>query len=234
MTPEMAFEGLLISQSADVLTTMHQILDDFSIVTDVCVRPSTVIERWNSPGIDLVVLDCQDAEIAAKIIHKASEGTKARKPTIMAIVNDVAGRQLATAAGAHLVVQKPVTLDLGTRSMKKAYSLMVRDYRRYARYGVMNAVTASVESGDQFPVTILDISEGGMGLLTKQELKIGSVLSFPVALPLGEHDIHVQARVVWKNDRGAAGVEFMNISAADSRILYRWLWSRCRFKKKRA
>ena len=234
MTPEMAFEGLLISQNADILATMHRILDDFSIVIYICVRPSKAIDQWESRAVDLLVLDCQDAELSSKIIRKATEDRKARNPTILAIVNDTAGRERAAAAGAHVLVQKPITADVGVKSMKKAYSLMVRDYRRYARYGVLNSVTASIENGDQFPVTILDISEGGVGFLTKQELEVGSVLTFPIALPMAERDIHVQASLVWKNDCGAAGAEFMNISTADSRILYRWLWSKCRFKKKGA
>lgn len=230
MTPEMAFEGLLISQNKEILSTMYRVLDGFSIATDVCVRASKAIEQCDKPSVDLIVLDCENEHLSTEIMRRTNENTKKRKPTIVAIVNDTEAVDRAKKAGAHLVVRKPITLDLGTRSIKEAYSLMIRDYRRYARHAILNCVTASIDDGEQFPVTVTDISEGGVGLLTKESLKVGSLLNFPVALHSAEREIGIKARVVWANEYGAAGAEFVNISAADLRILYRWLWSRCRFK----
>lgn len=231
MTPEMAFEGLLVSQNSAVLTTMHRIFDDFSIAIRICVRPSKALEECTDQGIDLVVVDCEDQHLSSEIIRKSNEALKKRKPTIMAIVDDSEAFQSAKQAGAHLVVQKPITEELGMRSMKKVYSLMIRDYRRYARHAVLNSVTASLEDGRQIPVTVMDISEGGVGVLTKENLEVGDLLTFPITLQAAEHNIHIKARVAWKNPSGAAGAEFMNISGADLRILRRWLWSRCHIKK---
>jgi AmiR/NasT family two-component response regulator len=230
MTSEMAFEGLLVSQNSAVLTTMHRILDDFSIAINICVRPSKAIEQCTNQGVDLVVIDCEDQRLSSEIIRKSSEAPKKRRPTIMAIVGDSEALLWAKQAGAHLVVQKPITAELGMRSMKKVYSLMIRDYRRYARHAVLNSVTASLEDGRQIPVTVMDISEGGVGVLTKEDLEVGAVLIFPITLKSAERTIYVQARVAWKNSFGTAGAEFMNISGADLRTLRRWLWSRCHIK----
>lgn len=231
MTPEMTFAGLLVSQNAEVLSTMTRVLDDFSIETDVCSKPSKVRELLSQNSIDLVVVDWDDDNSASEIVRQVNNSCSPRKPTIVAIVDQPASVSRVKQAGVHLVVQKPLTPDSSKESMRKAYSRMVRDYRRHARYAVMKSAFLRTSDGRSLVATITDISEGGVGLLTKDELAFGEVVKFSLLLPTAEKSIEVQARVLWRKQTGLAGGEIVELSPVDLRVLQDWLWHKCRIKK---
>ncbi len=133
--------------------------------------------------------------------------------------------------GVHVVLRKPVTAESGTKSLKVAYSRMLRDYRKHTRFALMTSVVASDENNRTLSVTITNIGEGGVGLTTKEKLAIGSILSFRVPLRGLRSEIYIQARVLWEHQYGAAGCEFVRVPPGDLQVLHAWLESRYRFKK---
>ena len=95
----------------------------------------------------------------------------------------------------------------------------------------MTPVLATDENNRTISVIVTNIGEGGVGLTTKEKLTIGSILSFRVPLPGLRSEIHIQARVLWTRQYGAAGCEFVRIPPGDLLVLHAWLESRYRFKK---
>jgi hypothetical protein len=59
MTPEMAFECLLVSPDPAVFSTMDGILHDFSIATKVCPYPSRAAHLLVDGSTDLIVIDLE-------------------------------------------------------------------------------------------------------------------------------------------------------------------------------
>jgi hypothetical protein len=231
VTSRTAFAGLVVSRNPDLLQMLNRILAEFAIEADFCVRPSRAGERVANPDLDLLIVDWEDGDIAAQITHQVSSGRRNPRPLIVALVDASTPKHEVRDAGAQLVVEKPVTAASATESIKVAYARMVRDYRRYARHAILNVVTAMREGGGPYlPVTVTNISEGGVGLFTTENLEIGEVLMFPMLLPSTTSSIHIRARVVWTNKPCMAGAQFMNLSAPDLRVLYQWLWSRCQVK----
>ncbi|HZR55796.1 MAG TPA: PilZ domain-containing protein [Terriglobales bacterium] len=230
MTPELAFEALLVSQDSAVLNIMHSVLTGFSMDVDVCVRPSQAIENFSRHSVDLVVVDCEQA-LAPQIIENVAASRLCPKPTILAVVSDANASGAAKRAGAHMIVTKPVKAESSAMVIKQVYSRMIREHRRYERLALMKVVSAKKESGSYFPVTISDVGEGGVGLLTKERLKIGEILECRLLLAGAEREIHISVQVLWTKPYGMAGAEFVNIDSSDLRVLYRWLWSKCTIKK---
>jgi hypothetical protein len=124
-----------------------------------------------------------------------------------------------------------VTPESGAKSLKAAYSRMLRDYRKHTRFALMAPVLATDENNRTLSVTVTNIGEGGVGLITKEKLAIGSVVSFQVPLPGLWSEIHIQASVLWTRQYGAVGCEFVRIPPFDLKVLHAWLDSRYRFKK---
>src|SRR5437660_6457685 len=114
--------------------------------------------------------------------------------------------------GVHVVLRKPMTRQSGTKSLKAAYSRMLRDYRKHTRFALLSRVLAANEKQGTFSVTVTNIGEGGIGLATNEELAIGSVLSFRLPLPGLKSEIQIEARVLWARSYGVAGCEFVNLS----------------------
>ena len=225
MTPEMAFECLLVSQNPAVVCTMDEILTNFSITTRVCCTLSEAANRLEDGSTDLIVIDL-DERYSQELVQEVCKSSAKQKPTILAVVTED-----RVVPGVHVVLRKPVTQESGTRSLRIAYTRMLQDYRRHVRYAVMASVLATDERNRTLAVTVTNIGDGGVGLTTREELAVGARLSFRLRLPGVSEDISIRARVLWTRPYGAAGCEFQSIRPFDLHILHGWLKARCQVKK---
>jgi len=225
MTPEMAFECLLVSHDPAVFCTVGRILQDFSIHTNVCATPSKAANLLADGNTDLIVIDLE-SEQSSELMQQICDSHMRQKPTIVGV--SAVDRLMP---GVHVILQKPVTPESGAKSLKAAYSRMLRDYRKHTRFALMTPVLATDKNNRIITATVTNIGEGGVGLTTQNQLRIGSILSFRVPLIGSGTAIHIQARVLWTRQYGAVGCEFVRISPGDLLVLHAWLESRYRFKK---
>jgi len=225
MTPEMTFECLLVSRNPAVVCSMDQVLTDFAISTRICCTSLEAASRLEEGSTDLIVIDL-DEKCAWELLQEIWHSRLKQKPTIVAVAAEA-----QTIPGIHVVLRKPVTKESGTRSLRVAYSRMLQEHRKHVRYAVMALVQATDEQNRTFGVTVTNIGDGGIGLTSRETLKIGSILTLHLPLPGLEHSIAIQARVMWTRQYGAAGCEFIRIPPLDLNIMHDWLRGRCRIKK---
>jgi hypothetical protein len=225
MTPEMAFECLLVSNDPAVFWAMDPLLQGFSIHTNVCSSSSRAANLLAEGGTDLVVIDLED-EDSSHLMHKIAEFRLRQKPTILAV-----SAVDCVVPGVHVVLRKPVTPESGAKSLQAAYSKMLQDYRKHTRFALLTPVLATDASNRTLSLTITNIGDGGVGLTSKENLVIGSILSFQLPLPELRALINIEARVLWTRQYGAAGCEFVRIAPDDLRVMRTWLESKYRFKR---
>ena len=224
MTSEMAFECLLVSRDPSVVCMINRLLANLSISTSVCLSASKAIDHLSEGSTDLVVVDWDDD--SADLLQRIQSSGRWQKPTVVA----VSSRDYPV-PGVHVVVRKPVTQASVAESLKAAYSRMLYDYRRHARYALMSSVQATDENKRSLDVTITDIGDGGVGLSSRGKFTIGNVLSFHVLLPGAARAIYIEARVQWARNYGALGCEYVRIPPVDLNILHEWLKSKTQIKK---
>jgi hypothetical protein len=227
MTPDMAFECLLISRDPQVICPLNGVLDDFSISTKLCLTSSKVLNELKVGSSDLLVIDDQDL-FAPELLDQLRKSHAARKRTVVAVSAE--DRRIP---GVDFVLEKPVTRESGKKMFELIYSRMLRDHRRVSRYAVMAPVTAADSQKRIISMTVTNIGDGGMGITSSEKIDVGEVLSFRVSLPNTKRDIRIEARVIWTREYGAAGCEFLRIPPVDLDILHDWLKSKCRVKKPR-
>ena len=225
MTPEMAFECLLISHDPAVYCTINKVLRNFSITVDHSLSASKACDVIGKRTHDLVVIDWE-GEPSTELLHTIWSLHNKRKPTLVAIADEN-----SSVPGVHLTLRKPVTIESGTASLKNAYSRMLLDHRLHARYAIMTSVIATDGSKREFPVKVTDIGDRGVGLNSRLELAIGDTLSFALKLPATTRPINIQARVVWTREYGMAGCEFLGMPPVDRDILREWLKAKACVKK---
>jgi hypothetical protein len=225
MTPDMAFECLLVSSDPAVLSTMDPLLHDFSIETSVCPNSRKAGDRLGEGSTDLVVVDLETVSLG-DVLEQLQASQIRQKPTLLAV-----SASDETVPGVDIVLRKPVTAEAGVRSLKTAYFRMLQDFRKHTRFALMSSVAATDESNRMLSLTVTNIGAGGVGLSTKEKLALGSILSFRVKLPGLETNISIQARVLWTRQYGVAGCEFVRMPPFDVHLLHAWLESRYRIKK---
>ena len=224
MTPDMAFECLLVSRDPGVVCVMNRLLSDLSISVDICLSSLKAFDQLSEGSSDLVIVDWEDD--SPEFLGKLRKSRGWQKPTVLAVSSDD-----RPVSGADVLLRKPVTVESGTKALRAAYSRMVYDHRRHARYVLMIAVTATDDRNRSVDVTIADIGDGGVGLSVRQEFTVGDTLSFHVLLPSTDRAIYIQARVRWTRRYGAVGCEFLRIPPTDLSILHDWLTSKNLIKK---
>jgi PilZ domain len=225
MTPDMAFECLLITHDPGVFSTLSRLLRDLSINTDVCLSSSKALKLLAIGSTDLIVIDWQDG-VSPELLLEIWKSSNGSKPTIVAI-SPHDGRF----PGVHVVLRKPVTDESGRKSLKVAYSRMLQNHRLNARYAVMTSVIAVDDRKRDVPLTVMDIGDGGVGLRSDEAFTVGDVLSFRLFLPGAKREIYIQARVLWAREFGRIGCEFLRIPPVDVNILHDWLKLKVQVKK---
>lgn len=225
MTPEMAFACVLVSNDPAVLNAMDPLLRSFSIQTSVCPNSSKVGDLLNEGDADLIVIDLESASYT-ELQEQLRKAQARQKPTVLGV-----SAMDRAVPGVHVVLQKPVTAESGLRSLKTAYTRMLRDYRKHTRFALMASVLATDEGNETFPLTITNIGAGGVGIATNERIAVGTTLSFRVGLPGLEKTISIRARVLWARQYGVAGCEFVHMPPFDTQLLHAWLDSRYRIKK---
>jgi hypothetical protein len=224
MTPEMAFECLLVSHDAGLCSTMKDVLQNFSIIVENCITAPKACQIVPEHNYDLLAIDW-DGDGSSALLHAIWTSPHRRKPTVLGISGDP--RRIP---GVHFVLRKPVTIASATESLKSAYRRMLLDYRLKVRHAVMKQVTAS-NGARNFSLTVTDIGEGGIGISSKEQLAVGDELSFSLRLPKTPLPIHVHARIIWTRAYGTAGCDFLNIPPVDRKILCDWVKAETQVKK---
>ncbi len=221
----MAFECLLVTHDPGVFGPVSRILRDMSVNIDVCLSSSRAVGLVSKSSTDLIVIDWEH-EASSSLLAEIWKLGNWQKPTIVAVSSQDCRR-----LGVHIFLAKPVTDESGRRSLKNAYCRMLQDYRRHARYALMASITVLDDRNRTVPVTIMDIGDGGVGLISKELFFIGDILSFRLPLPGVDRDISIQARVLWTRDYGRIGCEFLRIPPVDLNILHDWLKQKIQVKK---
>jgi len=231
MTPDMKFEALLVSPDLRILQGVLKTLEEYSIVVDVCMSPARAVDILTKRNVDLVVIDCDKGSDAAEVA-KTVGSSSGRKATIAALVDHpLAGKQV-TEAGAHVLIQKPLTCNFRSDFRNLVYSRMTWEWRQQSRYTAVMCLVAATDTNDRpVPITMADISRAGVGFSFAATLLIDDILSFRVMLPGTNRIIHFDARILWTLPDKRAGAEFVKISTADADVLHGWLHSRHRVKK---
>jgi hypothetical protein len=230
MTPDMKFEALLVSQDLQIMQKTLEMMEDLSIDIDICGSPSRALDLLTARNVDLVILDYDEENGTEEIAKTLSRSGGCFKTTIAALVDGSSSGKQITQAGAHVLIQKPLTDNFKSHFRTLVYSRMVWEWRRYPRYAVRWLVAAKDSNNRPVPVTMEDISRAGVGLSFVGKLLVDDILTFRLLLPETNQIIGFDARVLWRLRDNRAGAEFVNISTADADVLDTWLQNRHRPK----
>ena len=120
--------------------TMDRILHDLLNPLRMYARtPARAADYLAEGGTDLIVIDL-DSEHSSKLMHQIFKSRMQQKPTVLAV-----SAVDCVVPGVHVILQKPVTPESGTKSLKAAYLRMLRDYRKHTRFALMTPVLATDE-----------------------------------------------------------------------------------------
>jgi hypothetical protein len=222
MAPHVRLDGLLFSDDELVLRVMNQILNNFSIETEVCGELGSALDAVTHRRLDAVIVDWEDQRDPTRIVRAARKSSPNCNSTIVALVNP-GSETHALLVGANFMIHKPLNTEHAGRCMRAAYGTMLQNRRRAARVPVDIPVTARVSEAGAIEARISDLSVGGFALECKRPLQLNREVLAHFSLPGSDDLIHVTGSVVNANGTGRAGIRFSFVPEEDLTLLEKWL-----------
>ena len=223
----MSLQSFLLSRDPEALAVMRRVLESVGIEVEVFTVPGEALKVLQEKKFDAVIVDCDDMDGSTEVL-KAIRKVASNKSTIaFAIVNGITTVRDAFSMGANFVLDKPLTDERATRSLRAAHGLMVRERRRYFRQNLTVPVVLSFGSVKHCKAEISNLSEGGMAVHLKgQELGSNWSVKFRFELPESPDPIEGRGEFAWADASGHAGVRFLYIQPSQQEQLERWLQHR--------
>jgi Tfp pilus assembly protein PilZ len=100
---------------------------------------------------------------------------------------------------------------------------MVQEKRRYFRCPMQIPVNLWKDSDPEIVAACSNLSEAGIGLTNASGLKVGDKITLRLTLPETDASLKIDAQVCWRDDAGAAGLQFRDVPMPVKERLAGWL-----------
>lgn len=219
----MALQSLLLTKDAEAHRILRRVLDATNIEVELCNSPEQARLALSRRKFDALLVDCDDMQQGPAILRELRKGRSNKSCIAFAIVHGRTTVQQAFEMGANFVLDKPISVERATRSVRAAQGLIMRERRRYHRHLLRASGAILVDAGAELPVSITNISHGGISIECSRQLDEGGAARLKFVLPGVKRELEVKGEVMWSNPEGQAGIRFQVISAEVKKELDAWL-----------
>jgi len=217
LCPDVQFQGIT-----------RNVLNQLQVAPRIVNTSAAALAMIQQHEFDVIVIDWREIDNLAEFL-RAVRGSKLNHECVLvAIVRDMLDLRQAFAAGVHFLIHKPASAVQIERCLRAAYAATVSRRRKHHRELVNIVATVSTRTQPFAEVTIVNVSESGVGLklgydadLGPITIEVGAEVDLRFALPTGER-MHPTGRVMWAG-RDSCGVKFSDIPREDREALDEWL-----------
>ncbi len=203
----MSAQALVLCQDSQVLNVLQPVLAQTGVAATVCTGVSTAQAALSAARFNAVIVDCDGIESGTDFLQTVHNSGPNFESVALAIVRTLDGMHTAFAAGANLILWKPVSEQEAARVVRTTRGLSERRRRRFARASVPVLAYANIE-GVPEPAIITELSEGGLGVQAFEPLEAQRTVRVHFTVPGSEAQIETMAEVAWADASGRAGLCF--------------------------
>ena len=215
----MSPQALLCSPDPQAVAALQRLLSNSGVELEICSQAEAATCRLRQQKFDAVFIDCDDMPLGPELLRELRRTPSNRQAIAFALLHGSTDVKHAYSLGANFTLDKPLTVDFATRTLRAAAGLMLRERRRYFRQDVSTHIQLWVKTA-QISGLITNLSETGMRL-AQVNLKQGAKVRFQFTLPWTEVEVFGNGVVAWTGN-GIAGVR-LNVSRSLQRTLEDWV-----------
>src|SRR5215475_492703 len=216
-------KALLLTRDQEVQRVIRRVLETVTIDMESVTSTDAARQTISCRKFDAVLIDCDDVQAGCEVIKELRRGKSNSKSIVFAITNRVTSVKGAFELGANFVLDKPVSPDRATRSLRAALGLILRERRRYHRHAVSATVHVTYGTVRNAPIPLANISEGGIALGTRRTSEMTGPVQLRMELPGLNRVLEAKGEFVWANETGRVGVRFVNLNPLVKSELDTWL-----------
>jgi ActR/RegA family two-component response regulator len=218
--------ALLVSDDIRIIDTLCHEMEQMAMHVDICSDISSATRKLCHSKFEALVVDLKSAAQALELIKKPRETTAHKGVVVFAILNSNTEMPSAFRAGASFAIVKPFPPGVLARTLRAAHPLMVRERRRSFRCPLQIPVQISGNTHADFVANSVNISEGGMSLVSSVILHVGERLILKLNLPDAASAVRINGEVCWADETGRVGLEFVQVPRTVAEQLQSWLGDR--------
>ncbi len=224
----MTLQALLVSKDEPTAETLIQVLTQFGVAVDRSNDADVAAERLHEAQFDQVIVDFDDPEAASQLLESCRRlvGPDRKPPVTVALLHDASQIRSILGAGTHFILTKPITPEQAQTTLRAATALLKRERRQSMRIAVQAEVSIRIDDNNTVEGILLDLSTGGMDVLTAKPLSSGTLVRASFQLPDNGGGIEGDAEVAWSTPNGQTGLRFLDMDANLRDDLSEWLAAR--------
>ncbi|MFY9559263.1 MAG: PilZ domain-containing protein [Terriglobales bacterium] len=222
----MILQALLVSKDDLAAETLTQVLANFGVAVDRSSAADVAVARLEGEHFDQIIVDFDDPGTASLVLesNRRQASPKQGNPAVtVALLREASQIRAILGAGAHFILVKPLTHDQAYATLRAATALLKRERRQSFRIPVQAAVSIRTEETPHLEGILLDLSSGGMDVLSAKPLPSSALAHFSFELPDCNVQVEGDAEVAWTSANGQTGLRFLDMDPRMREQLGEWL-----------
>jgi hypothetical protein len=217
----MTLSSMVVSRDWQEVSVLECILGGLHMDVSVENEPQRAMARLNKSKIDALIVDCDLNGSLQFLRELQSAGSPRTVPLV--IMGAPRCSQNLEDSGALFAFEKPISVEQAVRTLSAARSMILDGRLRYHRAGL--EVPVSLSSRGQKPVDafLINVSQGGMQIHTKDPVEPVKSLQVSFDLPGARSCLKAKAEIAWQDKRGNTGIRFVKLARQQQRTLQLWL-----------
>ncbi len=209
-------------------------LTRLAVLLSGCLRKVDVLARFG--GEEFVAIMPATPKMGAYLVAERAREKVAKhqfvfgdaeNPQQLTVSIGVATHPADARSSATLIRKADRALYLAKSRGKNRVQNHAENRRSFSRVQVAVDGSFQLLAGDTYPLTTIDISEGGMGFLVDRNLPVGSLIGVRVQLPGNDREIASSGRVVRVEEKGPGryetAIQLVEVSTEDRILLTRYV-----------
>ncbi len=219
----MDLQILLVCPDQEPASLLTAILTEMNMEVEHTTSLARGMELLDEEQYDAIVIDYRADQASDEFLSHLCRSLKNRETMLIAVVDAEFNPRPIFGLGANFVLYRPLTSERTRLSLHAARSLMRRERRRSPRSRVTSTANVSYPGSKELNATMLDLSDTGTLITTRDGLPNSRKVYFEFALPGQKQLVRLSGEVAWQDSSGRSGVKFVDVPQASRRLIQTWL-----------
>ena len=217
----MTLSSMVVSRDWQEVSVLECILGGLHMDVSVENEPERALARLSKSKIDALIVDC-DLNGSAQFLREL-QSAQTPKTVPLVIMGGPQCTQTLDQTGALFAFEKPISVEQAVRTLSAARSMILDGRLRYHRAGLEVPVSLNCKGQKPTDAFLVNLSQGGMQIHTKDPVEPLKGLHVSFALPGARAGLKAQAEIAWQDKRGNLGIRFVKLAPQQQRTLQLWL-----------
>lgn len=210
---------MIVSRDWQEISVLECILNSLHIGVTIHQDIERAREKFTRSKIDALIVD-RDLRGSERLLQELPADDDS-VPFIL-ISRSAADHKLP-ASGATFFFEKPISVEQAVRTLSSTRNLMMRGRVRYHRHPIHVPVALRWGTRKRITAELTNLSHGGLGIRATQILEPRGPVSVRFRIPGLDRAVTAKGELAWADNRGHAGIRFIQVPANLHQSVQNWL-----------